>query len=96
MTEAHSNPDLVAFHRQSNLEASQRAYQEQKDDAASDQSAPVATQAADASPVVTVPAAPPPDPATTLTALRLSIVAVVVLILLLLVLRQRRKQSDRF
>ena len=92
MTEAHSNPDLVAFHRQSELEKSQRAYQEQKDAAPSVQDAPVATQSTDASPAVTVPATPPPDPATTLTTLRLSIVAVVVLGLLLLVFRQRRKR----
>ena len=94
MTEANANPDLVAFHRQSELEASQRAYQAEMDAAASDDgSVPVIGTQVEAAPAVSVPVAPPPDPATTLLTLRLSIVAVVVLILLLIF--RRRCSSPR-
>ena len=94
MTEAHSNPDLVAFHRQSELEASQRAYQEQENALPQQTSqAQALVIPAEATTAESQALPSPPAPATNpLSALRFSLVVVLILGLLLIALRQQRKR----
>ena len=94
MVEATENIDLVTMRRQSDLDASQRAYQEQESALPQQTSQtlviPAETTVAESQvPVQPLPLAPAVSP---LTALRFSLVAAVLLGLLLLALRQRRNR----
>ena len=96
MIEATENIDLVTMRRQSDLEASQRIYQEQES-ALSQQTSQVQTLVIPAETTAVEgqvpPQPPPPAPAISpLTALRVSLVAVLLLGLLLIALQQRRKR----
>lgn len=101
MTEAHSNPDLVAFHRQSELEKSQREYQIQREQKETESDATGTGTDLSETPVAieTVPSgrqADPSDPATALQTFRLSAVALVALVLLLVYcIRKRHDPGSR-
>ena len=91
MTEAHANPELVAFHRESELAASQRAYetaQTAPTPVAEMPTAPAPTTSAH----VLVPPKPAPatNPAQNLFILRVSVVVLIALALLFVYLRRAR------
>lgn len=101
MTEAHSNPDLVAFHRQSELENSQREYQLQCEQRGTESDATGRGNDLSAPPVAVETVSSrrqtsPSDPATTLQTLRLSAVALIALVLLLgYCIRKRHTPGSR-
>lgn len=90
MTEAHANPELVAFHRESELAASQRAYEMAQTASENSLATMPSTTALTPSAHVLVPPKPEPpsNPIQHLFLLRVSIVAILGLVVLLVYLKK--------